>query len=206
MTTAVHTTTTNGQAVPRAPRRGGRTSKLLLLAVLLGVLGALLAVFAFRGAVAREGVVALARPLSYGDTIDPTALREVLLPSDTGLATIAWRDVESVIGTIAATDLRVGQTLTPDAVTSTRTPMPGEAVVGIPAEPGHVPTSPLNPRDAVLVVSAGRPSLPATVVRTGETDLSGRRTVDVVVPQAEAEAVALAALDERVVLVLVGRG
>lgn len=206
MTTAVHPATTNGHVVPPTRRRTGRTSKLLLLAVLLGVLGALLAVYAFRSAVAREGVVALARPLSYGDTVDPTALREVLLPSDTGLATIAWSDADSVIGTTAATDLRVGQTLTPDAITRERTPMSGEAVVGIPADPGHVPTTPLNPRDAVLLVSPGRPPLLATVVRTGETDLSGRRTVDVVVPQAEAEEVALAALDERVVLVLVGRG
>lgn len=195
--------------VERAPRplARRRSSRRLLLAVALAVVGALLAAYAYRSAVVRDGVVALARPLPFGSMVQATDLREVRLPTDTGLATVAWSDVGEVVGQIAATDLRAGQVLTPDSVTTGRIPAPGEAVVGLAVEAGRAPSTALSPRDEVLVVTgAGATPRRASVVRAGEPDVSGTRTVDVLVPQADAEELALASVDGRVAIVLVGRG
>ncbi|MER7433682.1 SAF domain-containing protein [Pseudonocardia alni] len=184
-----------------------RSSRRLLLAVVLGLVGALLAAYAYRTAVARDGVVALARPLSFGSILQQSDLRQVRLPSDSGLATVAWDEVGSVVGQFAATDLRAGQILTPDSVTTDRTPAPGEAVVGLSVDAGRAPSTTLAPRDEVLVViGGGSPPRRASVLRAGEPDVSGTRTVDVVVPQADAEELALASVDGRVAIVLVGRG
>lgn len=193
-------------APPRPlPRR--RSSRRLLLAILLAVVGALLGAYAYRAAVARDGVVAVSRSLPFGSVIQLSDLREVQLPTDTGLITVAWRDVETLTGMLAATDLRVGQTLTPDSVTTSRTPAPGEAIVGLSVDAGRAPATPLGTRDAVLVITGGgAPPRRATVVLAGEADVSGRRSIDVLVAQTEAEELALASLDDRVAVVLVGRG
>lgn len=204
-TTAVSRSADVAPAAPALPRR--RSSRRLLIAVVLGVVGALLAVYAYRTAVTRDGVVAVARPLPAGSVVQPTDLREVLLPPDSGLATVAWREVDSVIGMIVASELRSGQVLTPDSVTAERIPAPGDAVVGLSLEAGRMPATALEPREDVLVVATGgAPPRRAVIVRSGEADLSGRRTVDVLVPQADAEELAVASAEGRVVLVLVGSG
>lgn len=189
------------------PLRRRRSSRVLLLAVVLAILGALLGAYAYRAAVSREGVVGVARPLSFGADVQIGDLREVQLPTDTGLATVMWSEVGSVIGKLAATDLRAGQILTPDSVTAERTPAPGEAVVGLSVEAGRAPSESLAPRDEVLVVTgAGQPARRAVVVRSGDSDATGRRGIDVLVRQADAEGLALASVDDRVAVVLVGRG
>lgn len=203
------TVTRSPERVDPAPRplRRRRSSRRLLLAVTLGVIGALLGAYAYRGAVARDGVVAMARPLPFGSVVQLTDLREVQLPLDTGLASVTWDEVGTVVGLLAATDLQAGQTLTPDSVTPNRVPAPGEAVVGLSVEAGAAPSVTLAPRDEVLVVvGTGGPPTRATVVRAGDVDVSGRRTVDVLVPQANAEELALASVDGRVAIVLLGRG
>ena len=167
----------------------------------------LLAVYAYRAAVAREGVVALVRDLPVGSVVQVTDVREVLLPPDNGLATVPWRNVDGVVGLIVASELRAGQVLTPDSVSAEQSPAPGEAVVGLSVEAGRVPTTGLRPGDEVLVVlGGGAPPRQAAVVAAGDADLSGRRTVDVLVPQADAEELALASAEGRAVVVLVGRG
>lgn len=189
------------------PLRRRRSSRLLLLAVVLAVVGALLGAYAYRGAVVRDGVVAMARPVPFGAVVQIADLREVQLPSDTGLATVAWSDADTVVGSFAATDLRAGQTLTPDSVSGDRSPAPGEAVVGLSVEAGRVPSTPLAARDEVLVITgAGSPPRRAAVVRAGDPDITGRRSIDVLVPQAYAEALALASVEDRIAVVLVGRG
>ncbi|MFC4951040.1 SAF domain-containing protein [Pseudonocardia sp. GCM10023141] len=200
-----HSNNTNGRAAPTLPRR--RSSRRLILAVLLGVLGMLLSSYAYRVALAREGVVALTRALPFGSTVQLTDVREVRLPIDTGLATLAWSDVHTVVGRLAAVDLRAGQVLTPDSVTTDRIPAPGDAVVGLAVEAGRVPSTPLAPSDVVLVVlGGGKPARQATVVRASNPDVSGRATVDVLVPRADAEELALASSSGQVAVVLVGRG
>ena len=194
-----------GQAAPVLPRR--RSSRRLILAVLLGVLGALVAAYAYRTALARDGMIALSHALPFGSTVQLSDVREVQLPADTGLATIPWSNVEVVVGRLAATDLLAGQLLTPDSVTAQRVPVPGDAVVGLAVEAGRAPATPLHPRDAVLVVlGGGSPPRQAVVVRAGEPDVSGRSTIDVLVPQVDAEELALASVSGQVAVVLIGRG
>lgn len=207
MTATVARTQERVDAASPRPLRRRRSSRRLLLAVTLGLVGALLGAFAYRGAVVREGVVVMARPLPFGSVVQLSDLREIELPLGSGLASVAWDDVGTVVGQLAATDLRAGQTLTPDSVTPDRVPAPGEAVVGLSVEAGRVPSTALAPRDEVLVITGtGSPPIRATVVRAGDVDVSGRRSVDVLVPQADAEELALASVDDRVAIVLLGRG
>ncbi|RZT85566.1 hypothetical protein EV383_2439 [Pseudonocardia sediminis] len=188
------------------PLRQRRSSRVLLLSVVLAIIGALLGAYAYRAAVSRDGVVGVAQPLAFGATVRISDLREVQLPSDTGLATVPWSEVDSVVGKLTSTDLRAGQVLTPDSVTGERLPAPGEAVVGLSVESGRAPSESLGPRDEVLVVTGGgRPPRRAVVVRSGDSDATGRRGIDVLVRQADAEELALASVDDRVAVVLVGR-
>ncbi|WP_433274008.1 hypothetical protein ACQPZA_24120 [Pseudonocardia xinjiangensis] len=173
----------------------------------LAVAGALLGAFAYRVAVSREGIVATARPVPFGEVIELSDLREVLLPPDTGLVTIPWTDVNTLVGLHAATDLFTNQTLTRDALTAKLSPAPGEAVVGLSVEVGHAPSVALQVRDQVLVITGGAsPPRRASVVSAGDADVSGKRSIDVLVPQADSEELALASLDGRIAVVLVGRG
>lgn len=204
-TTSVRRPTNTTPVAPALPAR--RSSRRLLLAVVVGVVGALLALYAYRAAVAREGVVALVRDLSVGSVVQVGDVREVLLPPDSGLATVAWGDVDGVIGLVTTSELRTGQVLTPGSVTAEQVPAPGEAVVGLSVEAGRFPATGLRAADEVLVVlGGGAPPRRASVVAAGEPDLSGRRTVDVLVPQADAEELALASAEGRVVIVLVSGG
>ncbi len=204
----------NGVAVVAVPTlRRRRPSRLLLLGIVLAVLGALLGVYLYVTADNRTAVVAVARPVAYGQMIASDDLREVLLPPDTGLATVAWDEVDRVIGRRAGTDLRPGQTVTPDAVTGVVVPPAGEAVVGLPVAAGQLPVTPLIARDNVLVVggkdavggSAGEP-VRAVVLDVGDVDVSGHRTVDLLVPEGDAVTVARDAAAGGSVLVLVARG
>lgn len=104
-------------------------------------------------------------------------------------------------------DLPAGVLLAPTSVTADRSPAPGQAVVGLSIEPGRAPSSALSPRDEVLVITgSGAPPRRAVVESVGDTDVSGRRAIDVVVAQADAEELALASIEGRLAVVLVGRG
>lgn len=193
------------EAPPRLRRR--RSSRLVLLALVLAVLGALAGGYAFSAATGRIGAIAVARDLPVGATLALTDLREVQLPDDTGLATVPWEQLDTVIGRVTTTGLRNGQVLTPASVTDTRVPAPGEAVVGVSVEPGRAPTGDLAPGDEVLVITgAGQPPRRASVVSAGGSDVSGRRGIDVLVRQADAQQLALASVEDRIAIVLVGRG
>jgi len=205
MTATVTRTKPDSPAAARPlPRR--RSSRLLLLVVVLCVIGALLGSWAYRNAASRTGVVAVARALPFGTIMQPTDLREANLPVDTGLAAIAWSEADRVIGMAATTDLRAGQTLTPDAVGAPVGPAADEAVVGLSVPAGRSPSEPLSPRDAVLVITGSGPSRAASVVRADGPDMSGHRNIDVLVSRSDAADLALASMSDRVAVVLVGRG
>lgn len=206
------TTTTPRQAAAKPPAvsariRRRRPSRLLLIGVVLAVVGALAGVMIYRQADNRVAVVAVAKAIPFGQTINRDDVHEVLLPVDTGLATVPWSEVTSVVGRIAATDLLAGQAITPDAVTSARPPNAGNAVVGIAVGPGRVPVTPLLPRDEVLVVGIADTGAPlrGTVLRAGEPDSAGRRTVDLLVAESSAAELARASASEHAAIVLVSR-
>ena len=205
MTTTVARPTAPDTPAARPLRRRG-SSRLVLLIVVLVVIGTLLGAWAYRNATSRAGVVAVVRALPYGAVVQADDLRSVDLPVDTGLTTIAWADVDRVVGLVATTDLRAGQTLTPDAVGLPSAPAAGEAIVGLSVPAGRAPAEPLEPRDQVLVITGNGPARPGSVVQSYEPDPSGRRTIDVLVSRADAQDLALASFDDRVAVVLIGRG
>jgi hypothetical protein len=194
------------QPAPRLRRR--RSSRLMLVGVLLGTLGALLGWFAYTQATQQSPVVVLARAVPYGQPIALADLREVAIPSDTGLNTIAWAEVDGVIGRRAATDLYAGQPLPAEAVSAEPVPAPGQAVIGVPVAPGQLPATSLEPRDEVLVISSENvaPTVRATVLRVGAADTAGQRTVDLLVQEGVVGSLARAAIDDHVLLVLVAEG
>lgn len=194
-----------GLAAP-VPVRRRRSRRLLLVAVVLTVLAGLAGVLAYREVTDRVSVVGVARSVPAGQSIEVADLRELQLPADTGLATVAWADVDRVIGLEAVTDLTANTVLSPDEITAVRPPAPGEAVVGLSLAPGRAPSSPLMVRDEVLVIGAdGVAPVRATVVRPAAVDDDGRLLVDLVVADGSATDLARAAVDDRTVLVLVSR-
>lgn len=193
-----------GLAAP-APLRRRRSRRLLLVAVVLVVLAGLAGVLAYRQVTDRVSVVGLARAVLAGQTIQAADLRELQLPSDSGLATVAWSELDRVVGLEATTDLGANTALSPDELTAVRPPGPGEALVGLSLAPGRAPVSELVVRDEVLVIAAeGAAPVRATVARPGRADDDGRVVVDLVVAEAAAADLARAAVDDRTVLVLVG--
>lgn len=192
-----------GMAAP-APVRRRRSRRLLLVAVVLVVLAGLSGVLAYRQVADRVSVVGLVRPVAAGQVIQAGDLRELQLPADTGLTTVAWAELDRVVGLEAATDLAANTALSPEEVTAVRPPGPGEALVGLSLAPGRAPRFPLAARDEVLVIAAD-PVAPvrATVARPGVVDDDGRLLVDLVVAEAAAAELARAAVDDRTVLVLV---
>lgn len=186
------------------PVRRRRSSRLLLLAVVLAILGGLAGVVAYRAATAQVSVVAVARAVPFGQSIQPADLRELRLPADAELATVSWDDVDRVVGRVAATDLAADTALSPAAVTDAGPPRAGDAVVGLSLAPGRAPALPLSVRDEVLVITPDAASpIRATVLRPGSPDGSGRLVVDLLVSDGLAVDLARAAVDDRAVLVLV---
>jgi hypothetical protein len=201
-------------AVSAPPRRNGapvkpvirrrRSSRLVLVAVVLAILGGLAGVLAYREATGRVSVVAVARPVAFGQVIELADLRELQLPADTGLATLPWDQVDVIAGRRAATDLPVDTVVPPQAVTDQRPPQRGEAVVGLSLPPGRAPMTSLEVRDQVQVITPAVPApIRATVLQAGVVDDAGRMAFDLLVADGSAADLAKAATNDQTVLVLV---
>jgi hypothetical protein len=155
---------------------------------------------------AREPVVAVARAVTYGQTIREADLVQAMLPEDSGLAAVPWSQVGGVIGRTAAGRLVPGQLLVSDAVAVVQLPPPGQAVVGVAVKPGQVPATELGAQDRVLVIDGAEGAgvgVEAEVLRSGDADSSGSRTVDVLVDNVDAAEVARLSQAERAVIVLI---
>ncbi|OLT11766.1 hypothetical protein BJF78_26245 [Pseudonocardia sp. CNS-139] len=135
-------------------------------------------------------------------------MRQALLPPGTDVSTVAWTDLDQVVGRLAATDLAAGQLVTAEVVRGQLIPEPGNAVVGMPVGPGQLPSMPLRPRDEVLVIRAddAGSTVRATVLQVGAADSAGRRTVDLLVADGQVPLLARAATEQQTLLVLVSRG
>ena len=140
--------------------RRRRSSRLVLVGVVLGVVGALAGLLTYREAGRRIEVIAIARTVPFGQALVVEDLRAATLPTDSGLAAMPWTAVDGVVGRTAGTDLLPGQILTAAAVVNAAPPAAGEALIGVAVKPGQLPGAGLSPRDEVLVV-------PTTVTPSG---------------------------------------
>ena len=204
--------------LPKAPTlpppRRRRRPALMALAVAMVVLGALGAAYLASSLGQTSSVVAVARPVPWGQTITAADLAEARVSADPALTPIPYADRDQVIGRTAAADLLPGTLLPHDAVTDQRFPRPGQQLVGIGVSAVQAPVTPLRPGDDVLLVPLTRDGIPAppataastvaaTVLRAGEPGTDGLRVVDVLVDAADGPDVAARAAAGLIAIVVV---
>ncbi len=202
------------QAPVLPPPRRRRRPALLALALAMVVLGALGAAYLVSSLARTTSVIAVARPVAWGQSITAADLAEARVPTDPALSPIPYADRDQVIGRTAAADLLPGALLTRDAVTDQQLPLPGQQLVGIGVSAVQLPGTPLRPGDKVLLVplaDAGAPvplaappaAVEATVLRAGEPGTDGLRVVDVLVDASDGPGVAARGAAGRIAIVVV---
>jgi len=196
------------------PAKRRRPIGFLAAAVLLVIAGGMGAVWAVNQSGERSEVVGVARQVQWGGVITAQDLAVVEVIADVNLRPVPWADRSSLIGKRAATTLVPGSLVTDESVTSAAVVGEGQAVVGVTVKQEQAPMQTLNPQDQVHLVIAppsGADQDKPPVVVTGavlsatSANSSGARTVDVLVAQADSDALALAASSGRVTIVLVPR-
>ncbi|RSN45289.1 flagellar biosynthesis protein FlgA [Amycolatopsis sp. WAC 04197] len=148
-------------------------------------------VFVYRSVDTTVAAVGISAPVRYGQVVLETAVREVQVRPDPGLAPVLWKDRAQIVGRRATTNLWPGSVVTAQAVGGELPPRPGEQLLGIAVKPAQLPATPLEPLKPVLLVPSGQGGTVAetwepvrgTVVRVGERDQTGLRVVDVVVAE-----------------------
>ena len=218
--------------------RGKRPTRRPLLA-----LGSLVLVIAcsaaFTSLYARAGgrvnVLAVARPIQAGRTIQPQDLTAVRVSLAPGLAVVDGNDLARIIGRKASVPLVPGTLLSPRDLASGPAVTPGDAVVGVATKPGQLPADGVQPGDTVAVLETSSPGLaqadlsptgtaepaaagaltgagsvlaPVATVTGVSTTASndGTTVVSVLVPGSLAPAIASASTAGQVALVLVNEG
>lgn len=218
------TSGTNG-AVPASttPRRQRRRG-LLALTLALVVLFAVSTVAAFDYFSATHSAVGLQQPLAYGQQVTAGDLVEVSIPDGGGVNAVDWSARDSLVGGFASAPLPSGALLPAGVVVSSLTPPSGSALVAVGVQNGFLPAAELRAGDAVRVVSVltatsqtgtaigGGATVPvgqsveATVFSIGSTDTAGKTVVDLVVADADANAVAQLSALSAAALVLIPKG
>jgi hypothetical protein len=198
---------------PRPPAAGLATNKrsapMALVGVAAVVLGALLFLALYTSVDQRHSVLAVAQPVAAA-----ADLRVVRVSSSEGVASMPASRSGDVVGKTAAVALVPGAQLAPAQVGVASTLQPGQAVVGIALKPGQAPAS-LRAGTRVEVIDtvkgAGgdqpRPVVLSTnaVVSSsarGDSSSSGTTLVSLTLPASEAPAVAAAAMDGQLSLVM----
>ncbi len=199
-------------AMPKRRRRPA----LIAVGIILVILGSLGSYYLTQRSAERIAVVGIARDVAWGQPVAAADLVQVQIVQDPSLTPVLWSNVSSVIGQVAAGDLRAGTLLTAKSVTELDIPGAGNALVGVAVGPGQLPVTPLRPRDRVLLVAtpeagaaaatagaAAVASVPAVVYAIGDPETNGKRTVDVIVPLAVVNQIAAESASGRIAIVLV---
>jgi SAF domain-containing protein len=206
-------------SLPPLPRQ--RRRRMLVLGVLLVVVGAVTAAYLFTGMRDRTAVVVLARDVPVGTPISLADVATTQVAVDAGVAVIPGRQLQQVVGRIAATDLRRGTLLAASQLTGARVPGPGQQVVPVAVKASQLPARGLQPGDQVLVVATpgqqgqaaagdGADPLaqdtPAMVDQVSSPDADGTVRVDLVVDAGVGPAIAKQASTGRIGFILTPRG
>ncbi len=202
-------------APPRRQRRNGR----------LALAGALVALFAVGTPAAwvyfsqTVSVVGLADGVRYGKQITAGDLVEMSVPTGSGINAVEWAQRDSVVGQFAVVDLQAGQLLPTGATAPEIKPAKGTSIVAVGVKAAFLPAAELAAGDPVRIVAvqttpgtrpADPTNLPASIAAT-VFSISGRApdgitVVSVVVPDADADAVARLSAVGQAALVLRPRG
>jgi len=127
----------------RVPQAGLAALSVLGFALAIGVL--------FSSAGDKHSVLAVARSVAGGDTVQAQDLKVVRVATDDGLATIPASKREEIVGQVATTNLVPGSLLARAQVAGRGHVDAGQAVVGMALKPGQFPSH-LGPGDRVSVV------------------------------------------------------
>ena len=192
--------------------RGRRRPALMALGASLTALGVLLGVWLVNSSGDRQSVLAVRQQVAYGSVITADDLTTVQLSTGSGIDAISASRLDEIVGQVATTTLTQGSLLVSSSFMATAPPGEGQVLVALAVPTTRLPAGPLQAGDRVLVVDtpaagADPPSLPpntipATVVRIGETDANGITIVDVTVATNAGPALAARSATGRIALVL----
>ena len=218
--TAAAATSASERPMPVAPRvappKGRRRPGLLALGIALVAVGALAAVWLVNSASQRLPVVAVVRDVPYGSVLTDADLGTANVSVDSTVQTIPASANSSIVGRVAATDLIAGSLLVRGQVTTVAPPGTGQVLVPVAVPVSRMPAGGLQAGDHLLVVDTPNPdaspsgvpppTIPATVVRLGATDVNGVTVVDVTVATGDGPALAALTASGRIALVVQPRG
>jgi hypothetical protein len=155
-------------ATPEPPRMPGRRNpKWIALGIVALCLGGLLSYMIYARVATETTVVSVAQTVYRGEVIETSDLTTITLQGSTIPQAVPARDLSTVVGRRAATDLVAGSVLVASAVTDETIPATGRAVVGLKLSAGRTPTSLLLPSSAVRLVAL--PPENGTDKLTGDT-------------------------------------
>jgi len=180
--------------------------------VVVAVIGMLTAVNAMR---ATTDVLVLTNEVQQGETIESKDLAAKSVNVDADLGALPASERGRVVGMSAGTRLPAGTVLLPSAITDQVVPGEGLTMVGITVSYSHLPSEPIVPGDMVRVVDTPRDqddppvqgpiNTKAQVYSTKEIPEAGETTLNLLVPEAEANWVAARGATKRVAIVLDNR-
>ncbi len=217
---------TNGSR-PRSARNGTgpaglgsakRSAPMAIFGVGAVVVGALIALALYTGLDRRQTVLAVGRPVAAGGVITTEDLYQVKVAPAAGITPVPVSRAGEVVGKTAAVGLVRGTLLVKAQLGSPSTLQAGQAVVGLALKPGQAPAT-LRPGTRVEVIDTVKPTnagdQPRPVVLTASAfvapldgaaqakpSTNGITLVSLTMPAADAPAVAAAAMDGRVSLVV----
>lgn len=196
---------------PRLQRR----PVVVLVSLALVVLGAVLSVWAYSSLGNAQEVVAVRTDVERGAVISAEALQVVRVGVDPALRVVPADELAGLVGQRASTDLKAGQLVVPESVTTEVLPRVGFSVVGLSLGDGQVPVGVLVVGDRVRVVStpgqqgevadAELRVFEGTVVSVAAADVSGKVALVVEVPQAHAAELAARSATGKLAVVLDAR-
>lgn len=141
----------------------------LLLGVLLVVMSAAGGVVAGIQLANRENVLALARSVAVGQILSAQDLKQVGLPSDSGMDFVPASATSAVVGQPVAFSLPAGSLLTRSVLGAPLVPVSGKAIAAVGLKPGQFPPD-LSPGTTVTVLTTqGQAVTPGTTTGTGQT-------------------------------------
>lgn len=194
------------------PPKLRRRPALLGAGVAVTAVGCLLGAWAWSATTDTEEVLAARSTIHRGELITAEDLQRVRISGDPALAPLPASAYDDIVGQRAALDITAGGLLTSDSTTDDPMPPMGRSVVGISLTPAQVPALPLHGGDSVRIivtpgdngaVPANAPEFTAAeVVDTRLDEITGNTVVNVLVPHAEAGALAARAATGNVALVL----
>lgn len=202
-----------------APVRGRRRPWLIGLGALLAALGALSVVWLVGAAGQRQEVLAVRSDVAYGEVVTAEDITIARVSVDPGVAVLPGADRDAVVGQVATTRLAAGMLLSAGMVEPVGEPGPGRVLVPIAVPSERMPAGGLRAGDQILAVDseatdtdgvagaagaarAVAAPIAAIVVRVGPVDINGVTVIDVTAASASGPALAVAAANGHVALVV----